>query len=212
MLVKCEQIFITPDDDRWYNIEDLPNEYWLKISFCNYMYISNYSRIKTLRYNKKQDCIKILKPWKNTHSYYMIKLTDKNNKQRKNYTVSRLMGEIFLNAHKNEEILHDIDVTENICDNRLCNLRVGTHSDNMQDCIKKNRYYTPFKYNIGLKHHKSKPVDCYDENNIFIKTYESMHLAEKELNLPYHSLSYACKHNKLLNGFKWKFHKKEGDE
>ena len=119
-------MFITPEDERWYDLKDLPNEEWVNISFCKYCYISNYSRIKTLRYNKKKDCIKILKPWKNIHGYYVIRLTNINTGRRKNYTVSRLMGIIFLNVTSSkQEILHKNFVTKDTCDNRLCNLRVG---------------------------------------------------------------------------------------
>ena len=206
-------IFITPDNTRWYELSDLPNEKWVKIPFCEHFYISNYSRIKTLRHNKKKNCIKILKPWKNIHGYYVIKLTDINTGIRKNYTVSRLMGMIFLNViNSKQEVLHKHFVTNEMCDNRLCNLRVGTHSDNMQDAIKQGRHYTPFREKVGEYNHKSTPVDCYTLDGSFVNAYKSITEARKAIGLKGAHISESCRNPSVTaGGFKWTYHIEKGD-
>lgn len=206
-------IFITPEDERWYDLKDLPNEEWVNISFCKYCYISNYSRIKTLRYNKKKDCIKILKPWKNIHGYYVIRLTNINTGRRKNYTVSRLMGIIFLNVTSSkQEILHKNFVTKDTCDNRLCNLRVGTHSDNMRDAIEQGRHYTPFREQVGKYNHKSIPVDCYTLDGMFVNTYNSITEARKAIGSKGAHIYESCRNPSITaGGFKWRYHVEKGD-
>ena len=211
-----EFIFITPDDKRWYNLKDLPNEKWKDIKDYEGLYeISNYSRIKSLERVNSRGIIlkeKILKPYKDRVSRYSIKLYKHGCK--KGYFVHRLVGKEFIpNPYNKPEINHIEPVTKEICDNRICNLQWCTSKENSLWTIKCGNMYQPCLGKFGKDHHLSKPIIQLDLNNKFIKKWDNAREINRELGIDYRFVSRCCKHRcKTAHGFIFIFEEEYNDK
>lgn len=107
-------IDITPNDDLWYDIEDLPNEVWKPVNECPDCYLcSNYGRIKTLVRNGVSRNGRILKPSLKDDGYYGVVLNvyGKHLYRR----VNRIIGESFVPNP------HDLPICDHIDNNKLNN-------------------------------------------------------------------------------------------
>lgn len=103
-------------------------------------YVSNSGKIRSV-YGKNKG--KLIHTYKNNRKQELVSLYNGNGEKR-NYLVSRLVYCTFNNlpvaydkVNKNNLICHKDDNPSN---NNLDNLFIGTQKDNMQDCIKKNRF------------------------------------------------------------------------
>jgi hypothetical protein len=64
----------------------------------------------------------------------------------------------------------------------------------------------PMWNKTGDRHHRSKKIDQYTKDGIFIKTWSGLREASRELNIPQSSISYACSGKlKTAGKFKWKY-------
>lgn len=166
--------------------------------------VSNYGRVKSLeRYvekeyrNNRKHKERILSQSK-TRDYYYVKL--QKNKNKYNVGVHRLMAKAFI---PNPNNLPEIDHIKPIKDggiNTIENLRWCTHEENM------------LKNETTFQKLKSKPVNCYDLDWNFIKTYRSINYASKQLNLVHSSIRQCCEghsHHKRVGKYRFKFFKEE---
>lgn len=143
---------------------------------------------KVWSYNKKI----FLKPREHTKGYMRVMLF--NNGNRKDYYIHRLVAEAFLpNPNNNPEIDH---INSNRADNRLCNLRWVTKKEN------RNTEHHIKALSKSLKEGKTQPganngkaiaiIQC-DENGNFIRKWDYIRQAAKELNLNSKYISLCCK-------------------
>jgi hypothetical protein len=99
--------------------------------FSDYYLISNLGRVKSLRSGK------ILKPTKNNHGYYCVKLYEDDGVHT--VTIHRLVGRSFLFCG-DLEINH---INANKKDNTLNNLEIVTRQENIQHAKENGLYKKP---------------------------------------------------------------------
>lgn len=199
-----EIIDITPDDTRFYDLTDLPNEEWKDIKGYEKLYqVSNYGRIKSLERTTTKT--HILKCYFTKRGYCRICLY--RDGVKRNFFVHSL---VMINFGKN---LYDDSLQINhLNENKKCN-----HISNLEWC---NNIYN-IRYGTGIersKVKKHKPVAQYTNDGRFIKNYKSIQDA---------SVAVSKNHNKSgvrriskcakcwlcsYRGFKWKFIDNGGDD
>ena len=195
------------NNERWLNINDLENEIWKDIKDYEGLYqVSNYGRVKSLekvviktyRGNRNHKA-RILKQ-SNVKGYLYVKL--QKNKQKKNFGVHRLVAEAFIpNPDNYNEIDHIKPITNDECNNCVCNLRWCNHKQNMLDNIE------------TYKNIRAKKVNCYDLDWNYIKTYESILSASKDLKLSEVNIRRCCnghKHHKRVGKYRFQLIKEVG--
>lgn len=126
-------IDITPNDERWYIMDDLPNEIWKPIPECPTCYLcSNYSRIKTLPRNGVSRGGRILKPNLKKDGYYQVQLKAFGKSLYRR--VNRVVGETFIPNPENKPLVDHVD--NNPLNNKVTNLQWLTNAENSQKYAK----------------------------------------------------------------------------
>lgn len=150
-------------------------EIWKPIKGFEELYlISNLGEVYSIRNQRKL----ILQ--KNKNGYTKVVLW--NSGEPYYTTVHRLVAEMFIHNEGNKPlVLHKkaiIDGGTNCVDN----LYWGTNSDNMKDRTKDGRQ--PIQnWNVGAKHPFARKINQYDLKHNFIKQYDCITDASKELNI-----------------------------
>lgn len=184
---------ITPDDDKWYCLEDLPNEIWEDIDgYIGLYQISNYSRIKSLsKYKNKR--VFIMKPYRDNYGRYVIHLF--KNGVRCFAFIHRLVAKTFIpNLDNKPEVNHINPITKELCDNRVCNLEWCTSSENSKWCVKCGNMYQPSINKFGKDNHRSKPIIQLDLDGSFVNRWENARDIERTIGIDYRYVSRCCNH------------------
>lgn len=177
------------------------NEEWKDIPNYEGLYqVSNLGRVKSL---EKIDALghrlkeKILKPQIN-RGYYRVNLY--KNSIQKNYRVHRLVWEAFNGQiPKGYEVNH---INEIKSDNRLSNLNLMTHKENVNFGTRNERAGKVLKN----RKDQSKLVLQYDLQDNFVKEYPSAHQAERELGFAQRHICECCNGKlKTAYGYKWRY-------
>lgn len=189
-------------------------EEWKPIEWYEGLYeISNLWRVKSLNFYNRW-YIKILK-YCITNKWYSRLCLRKWRWNIKMNNISRLVAIHFIPnpenkpfaCHKNETLDKNWALY-----NWSDNLFWGTHTENMRDMIKKWRDNCNFKTNHPIKwkfwknHPKSRKIDQYTKDWIFVKTWDSMIDASRALLINNAHLCDCCKlHRKSAGWFIWKY-------
>ena len=161
---------------------------------------------------------KFLKQTINKNGY--CKVTLQKNKYKKIFSVHRLVAEAFIPNDNNYPCVNHIDC--NKTNNNVNNLEWCTYKQNSQWASKTGRYDNMAKINSKrMKERKiylisngykkaneatKKKIQQFDKNNNFIKEYESISQASRELNITIASISYSANgKRKTGGGFIWHF-------
>lgn len=126
-------INITPNDLRFYELEDLPNEVWKPVVECPTCYVcSNYSRVKTLPRNGVKHSGRIIKQMLKKDGYYQVDMAvyGKHLYRR----VNRVIAEAFIPNPENKPIVDHKD--NNPLNNRVDNLQWFTNAENIQKYVR----------------------------------------------------------------------------
>jgi hypothetical protein len=152
--------------------------------------ISNYGDVFSIKSNK------MLKPTKNFHGYFNVKIIVNNNRQ--SFLVHRLVYEAFKNLKINNNLVID-HIDRNPSNNYIDNLREVSKSENS-----KNREFP--KINMRIQQ--------FSLNNEFIKQWNSPEEIINELKLKNKSnISMCCNGiTKSAYGFIWKINDKIYDD
>lgn len=183
--------------DRWYDLEDLPNEEWLQISGYEGLYeVSNYGRVKSLNYlghNK----IQILKYGKDKKGYLFVILQQKGKKRT--FKIHRLVATAFLENPENlPQVNHrDEDKHNNYIGNlEWCNNYYNAH------------YGTAIDRRVEkqINGKLSKSVLQYDLYGNFIAEFPSASEVKRQLGFSQVCISRCCRgERKSSHGYIWKY-------
>lgn len=151
------------------------SEIWKPIKNFEDLYlISNLGNVYSIR-NKRN-----LKLQKKSDGYLKVVLW--NNGRPYYTTAHRLVAEMFIpNIENKPFVLHKKAIVDGGT-NSVDNLYWGTQSDNMRDRVRDGRQ--PIQnWNVGGNHPFAKKINQYDLHHNFIKQYDCIMNASKELNI-----------------------------
>lgn len=193
-------ILLTKVDIIWSDEMLLPGEEWLPIKdFENYM-ISNKGRVRSLRSNQ------LLRIQSTTFGHKYINLS----KSGLIYTI--LVHILVISAFKETipfEGAQCLHLDNDPANNEPCNLKWGTHLENMQQCVRDGRRPPPppLLHPTGADHPNAIPCYKYD-GLILIKSYNTIIEAALDNKIPKTSLHRKMRKEELINGFYFTLTKK----
>jgi hypothetical protein len=170
--------------------EDLENEIWKQVIIENIndekkYFVSNLGRFKN-SFGIIMENYKI-----NDNGYIRVFIYNRT------YALHRLIALAFIENPQNKEQVNHID--GNKINNRVDNLEWVTNSENQLH-----------KYQIGLGNNFTRKINQYDLEWNFIKEFESIALASKELNIGKTNIwGVLNKIRKTAGGFIWKYSEDE---
>lgn len=192
-------------------------EVWKDIKGYEGIYqVSNLGRIKSFKRKSINEGL-ILKPHEIRLGYLQVTLYDKN--KRKIFLVHRLVAMTFIpNPQNKPEINHKDGNSSN---NKVSNLEWCTHQENIQHAWDNGlqvvtekqkecgRKYAKINFELSTKKIQKK-VRQYDLNNNFIKEWDCMNEAERQLKICNGKISACCKGKRnKAGGFKWRYAENE---
>uniref|UniRef100_A0A6C0KNX9 HNH nuclease domain-containing protein n=1 Tax=viral metagenome TaxID=1070528 RepID=A0A6C0KNX9_9ZZZZ len=172
------------------NNEDLENEIWKQVIIENIdddkkYFVSNLGRFKN-SFGIIMDNYKV-----NENGYIRVFIYNRT------YALHRLIALTFIENPQNKEQVNHID--GNKINNRVDNLEWVTNSENQLH-----------KFQIGLGNNFTRTIKQYDLEWNFIKEFESIALASKELNIGKTNIwGVLNKIRKTAGGFIWKYSQDE---
>ena len=187
--------------------KDIPWYEWL-YQVNNIWEVKSLPRIKKNHQWKHITKERLLKPWLTIHGYKQVSLSKKGTKI---FRVHRLVAAAFmwLNLYEDKKwkhwtcVCHKNDIRT---DNRIENLFIGTHKDNMVDMKLKWRAPKPSLWKKWKLAHNSKKVKQYTKDWVFVKLWHSMADIERQLGILTVSISYVCNwKRKTAWWYIWKF-------
>lgn len=179
-------------------------EIWKDIKDYEGLYqISNFGRVKSLpRKTNNQHSKGLIMKQKSVFGYSKIQL--RKNKKYKWFFVHRLVAMAFLNNYnENLQVNHKNGIKN---DNNVNNLEMVTASENQLHSYRVLKNTPSMKNRFGKDHVRSVKVNQYDKNNTFIKTWNSIIEASKQLNISASCICNNCKgRRKSAGGYFWKY-------
>ena len=183
------------------------NEIWKDIpGFENLYQVSNYGRVKSLYkpFNRNQfmyDRIMRIKPNKLGYSTLHFRCNGKEYRK----LLHILVAELFIrNPHNKPFVLHKKALSDGGT-NRVDNLYWGTQQDNMNDRYQENKYIVVERVRKIASEFHSKPINQYELDGTFIKTWKSAIEAGKQLDIDSSAIRKCCKGlKKSCGGYQWK--------
>jgi hypothetical protein len=176
-------------------------EIWKDIDFAIGRYqVSNLGRVRSLpkntmdkrgRVSKFQG--EVLKNHLNKYNYLKVNIYGKF------HSVHRLVANAFIENTQNKECVNHKDCNrQNNCVN---NLEWATYKENSLHAVQQN------KYARGKSHSKARAINQYDKNGEFLKKWDSLSDAHRELNVNTGHLSMHLqgKKYKSVKGFKFEY-------
>lgn len=160
-------------------------EVWKDIQGYEGLYqISNLGRVKSLKFGKER----IMKQTINTWGYPSLTLYDKN--KCKTHTIHKLVAQAFIPNPQNLFQINHKD--ENKQNNNVSNLEWCTQKYNI---------------NYGTRNERiSKPIIQFSKDGKFIKEWQSITQASKELNINCPHICDCCNGKRnFCGGFKWMY-------
>lgn len=198
-------INITPNDSRFYELEDLPSEIWKPVVECPDCYVcSNYSRIKTLPRNGVKHGGRIIKQLLKKDGYYQVDM-QKHGKHLYR-RVNRVIAQAFIPNPDGKPIVDHKD--NNPLNNKVDNLQWLTHAENIQKYVRE--VYDGRFIGRGKIFPKKIIARKEDETIIFDSVFKCS-LAIFGVKNKRGGISKACKTGKKYLGWYFEY-KKEGDE
>ena len=177
-------------------------EIWKPVVGYEGMYeVSSYGRVKSF---KPRSNGKILKGKIDKGGYLLVILC--KDKKQTTYKVHRLVAEHFIPNPQNKPCIDHINTVRT--DNRVENLRWATYKENGNNPLTKTKQRRMLKGKYGKEHPASKPIIQYDKDGNFIKEWDSITEAAKELGVNGGNITLVCQeklHHKTAYGFIWKY-------
>lgn len=199
--------YIDVNSKRWLSLENLPNERWKDIEgYEGFYQISDYGRVKSLKKpNRKnqfvEERIMVIHPNKNGYSILHFSMNGYHYRK----SIHRLVALAFLdNPNNHPFVLHKKAVRDG-GSNHYSNLYWGTQKDNMNDRKRENKYIVSTETIEKIIEQSSKPVNQYNLDGSFVRTWKSSVEASKVLNIDDSSIRKVCNgFKKSAGNYQWK--------
>ena len=199
-------IDIGVNTDRWFNLDDLPNETWKPVVDAPDCYVcSNYGRIKSLPRNGTSKDGRILKQLLKKDGYYQVDL--KAHGKHYYRRVNRVIAEAFIHNPENKPIADHID--NNSLNNRVDNLQWLTNKENTEKYYK-YEYDGRFKGRGKIK--AKKVIAKKDDNVLLFDSIFSCSLGIFGVKTKRGGISESCKTHKKYLGWSFEYVEDGGDE
>lgn len=159
---------IDVDGERWLSREPLPDEEWRPVPGYEGLYeVSNYGRFLSIgreyvNSNGIRHCLKtkLIKPYKHNSGYLAVCFRKDGKSIR--FLAHRVVAFVFIPNPNNLPQINHID--ENKKNNKSDNLEWCSAIYNLEYGTRRQRE----------KETKSKPINCYTKDGVFVKTYSSI--------------------------------------
>lgn len=166
-------------------------EMWKKINEYDGYEISNLGKIRSFKKDKNNFILK----QRITKGGY-LRITLYKNGMAKKYLVHRLVAQTFIPNPENKPQINHLDGNKQ--NNKVDNLEWCTNSENQKHA-----------YKTGLEKPRCphpKQVNQYDLEGNFIKQWDTIKNASRNLNIKDSNISRACKNkSKTAGGYIWKY-------
>lgn len=170
---------------------------WKDISGYEDIYqVSKNGQVKSFHKNS----IRILAQKTDKYGYLIVGLYYK--KQRKHIGVHRLVALAFIPNPQNKPEVNHLDGDKT--NNNDWNLEWATTAENIQHAFNTGIKVGP----SGKNHRRSKPIDMFDLNGNYIRSFESMNIASNQTNNPLSAIWQVCAKkpgHHTAGGFKWAY-------
>ena len=185
-------------------------EDWRDIPEYSGLYqISSYGNVRSCtrtKWNGKKDILakgRLLQPWEANGGYKCVYLC--RNGSKRLYKIHRLVAIVFIpNTESKPEVNHK---DGNRGNNHVSNLEWCTKSENNQHSYTVLNRISPMRGKTGVKCVLSKRIAQYDLSGGFIKVWDSMMDAQRELGISASNISACCRGKfASMGGYKWKFY------
>lgn len=181
---------------------DYSNEIWKPVKGYEGCYeISNMGRVKSLLKTSRSV---IMSPSKNLQGYYNLSLFLHGKMRR--HLVHRLVAEAFIpNQDNKPQVNHK---NGNVIDNHVENLEWVTAKENMQHAfhVLKRKPNKPQLGKFGKLDPYAKAVKMFSKDGMFIKQFDCMLDAERELNIRSTNIAATCRGKRpSAGGYKWEY-------
>lgn len=179
-------------------------EIWKDIEgYEGHYQVSNLGRVKSVAkkvwngYSYWERKERILATSQHITGYIHVGLSKSDH--RKSYKVHRLVAQAFIPNPQNKPYIDHINTIRT--DNRVENLRWVDREENANNPLTRKHLSNSHE---GIRHPKARPVMQLTLNGEYIKTWECMKYAERELGLKHISCCCRGKRNQC-GGFKWQY-------
>ena len=171
--------------------------------------VSNMGEIRSLNYAGKKGRIQVIKPCL-CRGYWRVNLPSKNkNKKLTHKLIHRIVAETFIPNPNNKPEVDHIDT--NRLNNRICNLRWVTKSENQNNPLTLKHKSEAVKgrplpkeqvRKMREENPRSQKVICVETGVIYISASE----ATRQTGIPQGNISRACrKGGNMAGGYRWKY-------
>lgn len=151
--------------------------------------VNERGEVLSLRKNK------VLSPKRNWDGYLRVQLWEHNS--CKYISIHRLVAEEFIPNPMNKPFVNHIDGDKT--NNSVDNLEWCTQQENIRHAWDTGLSRTHLNSKL------SKAVWQCDRSGNEIKMFPSTMEVERQLGINHSNVSYACKHNSIAHGYRWKY-------
>lgn len=180
-------------EEIWRNIDGYEGKYQ----------VSNWGNVKSLNFLRSGHPGILSKVNTSTGYYYV---TFSANGKRKNFKIHRLVATAFIPNPENKRTVNHFD--GDTLNNYVGNLEWATHGQNHKHAYDVLGRKSHHKGKYGHFNGKSKPVNQFTKDGVFLQTWESANHAERITHIHASTISLCCcnrPHAKTAGGFTWQF-------
>lgn len=180
------------NEEKWLPIKEAPESYE----------VSSFGNVRSIGFKNqwgfhRRKNPKLIKPQYTHKGYKMVMLCIKN--KRVGRLIHRLVADAFIGLSDDKEVNHINGIKD---DNRVENLELCTHSENMQHAY----HVLGIPATLQRAHSaRRKAIQCLDSNGLVIAEFMSAREAAEKIGHSHAQISIAARTGGVVYGFRWKY-------